>query len=182
VVFAQDMVTQLAQLFGKELAAITGHGDLMHTLAGRWYGWKELWDAWLGLEPLAKVFGSGHSATGAHNDYLQMLYHGGIVGLAFYLILLGAAIVAVLRSLRRGGGPLDVAALMVLGMWLIDSIGLVPSSYPGYQWFVWGFVGLALRMPERTGVQPELVTRNAPIRFRGLHPARTWRGVAGLSP
>jgi hypothetical protein len=38
-----------------------------------------------------------------------------------------------------------VAALMVYTMYLIDTIGLVPSVYPGYQWFVWGIIGLSLR-------------------------------------
>jgi hypothetical protein len=36
-------------------------------------------------------------------------------------------------------------------MWLVDAIGLVPSSYPGYQWFVWGFIGLSLRLREEAG-------------------------------
>jgi hypothetical protein len=30
-------------------------------------------------------------------------------------------------------------------MWMVDSIGLVPSAYPGYQWFVWGIIGICLR-------------------------------------
>jgi hypothetical protein len=30
-------------------------------------------------------------------------------------------------------------------MWLIDAMGLVPGGFPGYQIFVWGFVGLSFR-------------------------------------
>jgi hypothetical protein len=30
-------------------------------------------------------------------------------------------------------------------MWIIDSMGLTPSVYPAYQWYVWGFIGLALK-------------------------------------
>ena len=41
--------------------------------------------------------------------------------------------------------PLNIMAVMLIGMWSIDAIGLVPGAYPGYQIFVWGFIGLALR-------------------------------------
>jgi hypothetical protein len=41
--------------------------------------------------------------------------------------------------------PLNVMAVMLFGMWLVDTIGLTPRAYPGYQWYVWGFIGLALR-------------------------------------
>jgi hypothetical protein len=34
---------------------------------------------------------------------------------------------------------------MVFAMWLVDAIGLVPSLYSGYQWFVWGVIGIAVR-------------------------------------
>jgi hypothetical protein len=177
--FAQDIGARVSQLFVKELTAIAGEGDLMHTFAGRWYAWRELWNTWLALGPLAQVFGSGHKAIGAHNDYLQILYHGGIVGLALYVALLTAAVVRVVAALRHGAQPLDVAALMALCLWFIDSIGLVPSSYPGYQWFVWGFVGLALRAREWMVAAPQPVLHAAPIRFRGLRPGRSWRGMAG---
>ena len=167
--FAQDIFAQVAQLFVKEITALGGSGDPMRTFAGRWYSWKEMWDAWTTMEPLAQVFGSGEKATGAHNDYLLMLFHGGLVGLALYVTLVASAFVRVLANLRSDPQPLDVAAFMVLCLWLIDSIGLVPSAYPGYQWFVWGFVGLALRMRERIpALEPEKAERRPPIVFRGL--------------
>ena len=28
---------------------------------------------------------------------------------------------------------------------LVDTVGLVPSTYPHFQWLVYGFIGLALR-------------------------------------
>lgn len=36
-------------------------------------------------------------------------------------------------------------AVMLIGMWQIDAIGMLPEAYPGYQIFAWGFIGLALR-------------------------------------
>jgi hypothetical protein len=180
--FARDIYVEVAQLFVKELTALAGEGDPMRTFAGRWYGWREMWDAWSRMEPLAQVFGSGEKATGAHNDYLLTLFHGGIVGLALYLAVLGGAIVRVLANLRSGARPLDVAAFMVLCLWLVDSIGLVPSAYPGYQWFVWGFVGLALRMRERVQDADAVPLRRAPpIVFSGLVRATALRPVSGAN-
>jgi len=34
---------------------------------------------------------------------------------------------------------------MIFIMWLVDTLGLAPGLYPAYQWYVWGFIGLALR-------------------------------------
>ena len=45
----------------------------------------------------------------------------------------------------RDNSPLNVMALMIFAMWIIDTIGLHPSLYPGYQWYVWGIIGLAIR-------------------------------------
>jgi hypothetical protein len=178
---AQDFAAQISQLFIKELTAIAGAGDPMRTFAGRWFSWREMWGAWLAMGPLAQVFGSGHKATGAHNDYLLMLFHGGIVGLALYLALLAAALRRVIANLRRRPRPLDVAAFMVLCLWFVDSIGLVPSAYPGYQWFVWGFIGLALRMRERAlpDVETSTAQRGPPIVFHGLAQPRDWQAVSG---
>ena len=178
--FAPEIYVQVAQLFVKEITALGGAGDPMRTFAGRWYAWREMWDAWTVMEPLAQVFGSGEKSTGAHNDYLLMLFHGGVVGLALYVTLLVCAFTRVLANLRRDPQPLDVAAFMVLCLWLVDSIGLVPSAYPGYQWFVWGFVGLALRMRGQTPVVvSQAIDRTAPIVFRGLSAGRGFRAATG---
>ena len=45
----------------------------------------------------------------------------------------------------RGPSPLNVMAIMIFVMWLVDTVGLHPSLYPSYQWYVWGFIGLSLR-------------------------------------
>ena len=50
------------------------------------------------------------------------------------------------RNLIRRVDPLAVAGFMVFLAWMVDTIGLVPSAYSGYQWFVWGMIGLSLRV------------------------------------
>jgi hypothetical protein len=180
VYFVRDIAAQIAQLFVKELTAIAGEGDVMRTFAGRWFDWSKLVDEWRSLGAFEQVFGSGRKATGAHNDYLLMLFHGGLIGLGIYLTLLGAVLVKGLRNVAGRPRPLDVAALMVLCLWLVDTVGLVPSAYPAYQWFVWGIVGLAFRLHGERADEA-VATATAPPRplFRGQRAAPTWHTVAG---
>jgi len=145
-VFYSELTQPIAQLFNKELSAIAGQGALDVTFQGRWLSWREMIDDWRALSPWQQVFGSGMKSTGAHNDYLQLLFHGGVVGLSLYLTLLVAIGARVVRNARKRPSALNVAAVMALSMWIVDSIGLVPSAYPAYQWFVWGLIGVACRV------------------------------------
>ena len=146
--YASEIAANIARLFHKEIGFLAGTVESSRTFAGRWYGWQDMMSEWAGFHWLDKVFGSGIVATGAHNDYLQMLFHGGLVGLGIYVSLLAAVGGRILANLRRRRDPMTVAALMLFLMWLVDTIGLVPSAYPGYQWFVWGMIGLSLRLRE----------------------------------
>jgi hypothetical protein len=63
---------------------------------------------------------------------------------------------------RRRRNALDVMALMVFVMIVIDSMGIHVTLYTSYQWFAWGMIGLALR-----GIEPESrksAAANAPAR------------------
>jgi len=132
-------------VFKKELGALHGQFSLQQTLSGRWFLWSDIVQRWSQLPLARRLFGSGEVALGAHNDYLQVLMHGGIVGLAIYVLLLLAIAVSIARALARAATPLAVMAAMAFIMWLVDTAGLVPSAYSGYQWFVWGIVALGLR-------------------------------------
>ena len=144
--FAGDLIGQIGTLFHKELGFVSGKVDGKMTFQGRWFGWVEMMTEWERLPAMSQLFGSGKIATGAHNDFLQMLFHGGIVGLAIYLSLLIVIGVRIGRNLFAKADEMAVAALMVYLMWLIDAVGLVPSAYPAEQWLVWGLIGMSLRM------------------------------------
>ncbi|MCL6583652.1 MAG: hypothetical protein K6U11_08425 [bacterium] len=130
--------------FSKEAAAIEGTGETKMVLAGRTIGWQSRWEMWKEQNIFYKLFGLGTFAGGAHNDYLRVILSSGILGLTIYLALLGAIGWKVLVNLRQQATPLNIMALMLFLMWIVDTIGLVPGLYPAYQWYVWGFVGLAL--------------------------------------
>lgn len=146
--YSSEVVGSITQLFHKEIGAIDGEVKLDRTFAGRWYGWREMISRWTEFHWIKKMAGSGEVALGAHNDYLQTLFHGGLMGLFIYLTLLICVGFRIIANLWKRVDPIGVAALMLFLMWLVDTIGLVPSAYPGYQWFVWGIIGLSLRLRE----------------------------------
>ena len=145
---AADLLGSVLQVFQKEIGFLQGDIAGTRTFAGRWHSWQALMAEWQTYDWFLKIFGSGRVAIGAHNDYLQLLFHGGFLGLSCYVMLLGTIGVKLFLNLRRALTPMNMAAGMAFLMWMVDTIGLVPSAYPGFQWFVWGLVGLSLRVQE----------------------------------
>ncbi len=143
--FSKEIMESVGFVFEREIAVVQGQGQVEHAFAGRWYLWTDLAKEWLSLGRVAQVFGAGRVATGSHNDYLQVLFHGGLVGLFIYISLLCAVGWAIGRSLWERRDIWSIAPLFVFIMWIVDTIGLVPSAYSGYQWFVWGIIGFCLR-------------------------------------
>jgi hypothetical protein len=135
-------------MFSKEIAF--GRGDIVDSrrlLAGRGYIWEARWDDWTALEPEQKLVGTGRS-PGTHNEFFRILFAGGIAGLLINVLVLAGVGYLLLRLTYSHRSPLNVIALMVFTMWLIDCVGVHPGLYPAYQWFVWGIITLAVcRLP-----------------------------------
>src|SRR5262249_19709097 len=144
--YGPQVMHSIGFIFHKEIGALEGSTGVEHVFSGRWYLWEDMIREWKGFGVFAKFLGSGHVATGAHNDYLQILFHGGLVALVAYLLLLALTFARIVRNLMAGVDAFKVAALLVFVMWLVDTIGLVPSAYSGYQWLVWGVIGLSFRL------------------------------------
>ena len=167
--YSKELMDSAGFVFVKEIAAVQGQVGVDRTFAGRWYIWKDMIQEWQSLDRIAQMFGAGHVATGAHNDYLQILFHGGIVGITIYIVLLGAIGWSIARLLINKSDVWAVAALLAFIMWIVDTIGLVPSAYSGYQWFVWGIIGLCLRMRQEENLTiSEPITTISVKRFRNL--------------
>ncbi len=166
-IYFKEISDTVFNQFHKEIGAISGDVAANRTFAGRWYIWEQLWKEWAGFTFMQKMFGSGQAAFGAHNDFMQMLFSGGYVGLVMYasfILAIGWNLVVIYFSSRHILGAL---ALMAFIMWVIDSIGLVPSLYSGYQWFVWGIIGLCLRY--ESDQKQRKVTFNSDSNFKH-HP------------
>jgi hypothetical protein len=163
--YGSDLLETASRVFNKELAIIQGDAAIERSFSGRWYIWEDMLRQWSGFTSMQQIFGSGHIGTGAHNDYLNVLFHGGILGLVLYCTLLLTIGIVILRNLWQRADPWNVAALLAMLMWMVDTIGLVPSAYSGYQWFAWGVIGLALKRHEN-GLR-DVVARER-TRRRGL--------------
>jgi len=161
--YAGGFVEKIGTLFHKEIGFFSGQVQKEQTFQGRWFGWMDMMNKWERLPPLSQLFGSGEIATGAHNDFLQMLFHGGIVGLIMYLSMLVVIGVRIGRNLLAKVDEMAVAALMLYLMWVIDAVGLVPSAFPPEQWLVWGVVGLSFRMRADEALQQSIETPEAAV-------------------
>jgi O-antigen ligase len=167
--FAKDVIDSFGFIFAKEVAAVTGTGEVQSTFAGRWSVWQDMAEKWRSMPLMTHLFGTGQMANGAHNDYLQVLFHGGYLGLCIYVALLCAVGWAIGRLLWHRLDVWGIAALFMFIMWMVDTIGLVPSVYSGYQWLVWGVIGFCLRYrgDEKLRSQREIAPAASP-RFANL--------------
>jgi small basic protein len=183
LVFWDSIVSDLAQLYSKELTLAESEEiderSFSRTLAGRWYGWNDGVRHYLERPFLQQLFGNGNPAN-IHNDLLAKLLAGGVVGLTIYLVLFLSIGFRLFANWLRRRTPLDVMGLMVFVMVLIDSIGIHVTQYTTYQWYVWGFIGLAL-----AGIrEPAVPEARRPMRSLGAARASSlpagFGGKAGL--
>ena len=144
LVFGETVFDSMNQLFSKEFSYQAGDlDDARYTLAGRGYIWSNYWQFWSNEQSFFfQWFGDGLDRP-VHNEFFRVLLFNGIIGLLFLLLFL-------LRIMRRSlliNNNIKVFSFMLLGMYLIDCIGLVPGSYYYYNILVWGFFGLFLMKP-----------------------------------
>jgi O-antigen ligase len=142
---------QTKQTFSKELRVAEGKMDSEYVLSGRLTTWRRTLASWSEGGIFKQFFGMGGTYP-AHNDYLRILYSNGVLGLTAYLLLLTTIGFKCTRNVLRNTNALNLVGFMLFLTWLIDSIGVSPSMYPGYQWYVLGFIGLSLRGVE--GLEP----------------------------
>jgi O-antigen ligase len=141
----ERQVQILDTVYSKEVGAMYGKEKSDRLFQGRVGDWKTALREFEQNSIALQLIGDGSPHTGAHNDFLRALFGTGILGLLIYCVLLVSIGIKTVYNCLRQQTPLNIMAVMLIGMWSIDAIGLVPGAYPGYQIFVWGFIGLALR-------------------------------------
>ncbi len=160
-----DMIfSETEQLFQNEIAEVSSDSEVNSAklLHGRVGVWTNVLRAFGETSMLQQMFGAW-TASGSHNDFLQKLLYGGFVGLTIYLVLLWMIGVRVAKLYFREKTPINLMAVMIFGGWLIDTIGVVPSLYPGYQWYAWGLIGLAIRGLAFEREKTETVVKAGPL-------------------
>ena len=152
----------LETLFSKEIAFSSGDlEDNRRVLAGRGFIWEQCWENWKRQDPEHKILGTGAS-PGTHNEFLRILFSAGLLGLIINIVVLTGTCLVLLKLIRSRGSAVDIIALMVFQMWLVDCTGLHPGLYPTYQWFVWGIIGLAIGSTQRVHKVAVTNVPNAP--------------------
>lgn len=145
LVFGDVFVSNIEQLFSKEVGYQTGEvKDARYTLAGRGYIWEEHWGFWVSEQTFFyQWFGDGLIRP-VHNEFLRVLMLNGIIGVIFLVIFIITNIGNVFKVYKN----IRVFAIMLLGMYVADSIGLVPGRYYYYNILVWGIFGALLLRPQ----------------------------------
>lgn len=161
------LFSEAGTLFQVELSQATsesGEVDSGKLLHGRVGVWQHALTGFFEASFLEQMFGAW-TAFGSHNDFLQKLFYGGFVGLIIYIMLLWKIGMSVLRLNLRSRSPINLVAAMVFCGWMVDTIGVVPSLYPGYQWYAWGLIGLAIKGLEfeRDGAEETKQKRSTPL-------------------
>lgn len=144
LVFGDAVSSNIEQLFSKEVGYQTGEvKDVKYTLAGRGYIWEEHWTFWTDKQSFFyQWFGDGLNKP-VHNEFLRVLMLNGIIGVLFLVIF----IVKSIGNIFKVHQNVRVFAIMLLGMYMVDSIGLVPGKYYYYNILVWGIFGTLLLRP-----------------------------------
>jgi hypothetical protein len=172
----------------ESLVSIQGRGRI-------WSGSTQYWGEWVEVPQKILGFGtSGHYRSGAsftyadlighltrtsylstmHNSYLQQLFDGGLIGLAFLAAAILWASVRLARRPADWGNP-GVSAVLMMTMLLLGSITEVAlSPGPGNElfWFFMVLVGVASQLSDRekdsaTRTQPSGIAPAAPEGFSG---------------
>jgi len=144
VVTGNRILEEVGNVFFKETAVFDGQMHTDRLLSGRIISWKEYLDKFFGASLFNQLFGLGASWGGGHNDYLRALISSGVIGLMAYLLLLASTGLMVTRRMLESRSPLTIMAVMIYVGYVLDTIGLAPGLYTGYQWYAWGYMGLAI--------------------------------------
>jgi len=132
------------QLFSKEVNFARGEIEGDRVLAGRGMLWRLYFDDWKELPITQKLIGNGVSHTGFHNDFLRILFSGGILLLTVYILLLATIFLHVFFNYFQNYEFIHFAVMLGIVYYMIESLGQLPGMYPDIQTYVWGMAGISL--------------------------------------
>ncbi|MDH7513811.1 MAG: hypothetical protein QHH14_12765 [Clostridiales bacterium] len=138
----EDMRT----LFSKEIDYVAGSSSVSrdYLLSGRIRIWSEYAKEWKDLSLLEKLIGTGRSHSYFHDDFLRVLYSGGVLLLVLYGTMLIIFFTKALSLFQRTGEIVYFSVLLGLSYYLAETFGQTPGFYPIIQPMTWGLIGLSL--------------------------------------
>jgi hypothetical protein len=136
--------SDIRQVFSKEIDLVTGRSADTNILAGRILMWNSFLSYWRELPIMEKMIGPGIAEWGFHNDYIRMLFNGGILFLSTSVLFMFILVIKTCLNLMRDGEFIHFVALLSLSYFLVEAIGTLPGTYPNLQTVVFGLVSLSL--------------------------------------
>lgn len=159
--FSSDSITSV---YKKEIDFLSGKEQVGRLFQGRVFGWQEAISEWAHSDTMNQFFGKGDIASGMHNDYLRILVSNGLIGLAYHLFFLGYIFIHLLLRLIRKQTFEFLLSMALFLAFAIDSIGLVPTLYPAYNWMVWGVISFFMsRIDNQYQANEEITGLDMPI-------------------
>ncbi len=150
----ETVESEITLLLRKEISYAEGtlNPEHEHTLlGGRFVRWEVSLERFEDADMTNQLFGVDYGAgIFIHSDFLRLLLGTGYVGLITYAVLLLLLVRSLWVSYLRYGDALSIGGFFALTSLIIDSTGLVPLLYPGYCWFCFGVISLAINRGDTT--------------------------------
>jgi hypothetical protein len=135
---------EVNQVFSRETEYMRGELETQYVLSGRGGIWEMYLQRWSELPLIRKFIGDGVSHGFFHNDFLRILFSGGILlVIGYYAIAIGL-VSRLIREYRGKKGFIQFAAILAVVYFFVESIGQLPGFYPDIQPITWGLVALAI--------------------------------------
>lgn len=138
------LLSDMKTLFSKEIEYAGGNITSDYVLAGRGKIWKSYSIEWKDLPILEKIIGTGRSHGYFHNDFLRILYSGGVIFFLLYGALLIKLSWNIFRLYLKEKRAIYFAALLAITYYFSESFGQVAGFYPIINPATWGLAGLCL--------------------------------------
>jgi hypothetical protein len=136
--------TEVNQLFSRETEYARGEVETKYVLSGRGGVWQMYIERWPDLPLIRKFIGDGVSHGYFHNDFLRVLFSGGILLVVGNFALFFCLILRLIREYRRKREFIQFAAILAVIYYFVEAIGQLPGFYPDVQPITWGLVALAI--------------------------------------
>jgi O-antigen ligase len=154
---AETIEQKINPLIKTDVAVYEGKkesGRLLHGRVGRWQGMLEEYSefpvyAQLFGMPLALREAYAYISTGAHNDFIRILFYSGLLGLIFYLLII-FNVFKRMRFLKPENHFLALGAMTIL---LFYSISTCPTLYAPMLYVLFSILCF-LALPETVLKQP----------------------------
>jgi len=138
------ILKETQQVFNKEVDLVAGRSQDINVLSGRVLLWRSFMNEWSRLSIFEKLLGTGIGAKGYHNEFIRILFSGGILFLSVSVLIMVIFLIRININYWKDKKFIHFIALIALVYFFIESLGTWCGMYPSLVTIVWGLVGLSV--------------------------------------